>query len=266
MLVRGAHYKGREKGGHVLVKELEPVGPFKTARRRNVSDDIVRRIEGLVVRGEAPAGSRLPSEREMAEQFGVGRSTVREALRTLAREGLVEIRPGKGIFFADYLARATLDFVGAISREEGGAATVGVMGEILEFRRIVEVPMAGLATERADRRGFRILREVLEEEEACLGDPNAFTEVDYRFHRALAELSGNRIFLLLLNSVGPVQTSHARLYFAAGGTGRVAEVHRFHRKIAAAVEAGDGEGASLIMAHMLDEGARGMEGIFAGEK
>src|SRR6266568_6981324 len=112
-----------------------------------VFEQVAVQIEERILNGELRAGDRLPTERELAEQFHVSRTAVREALKTLAQKGLVDMRPGRGTLVIDGTTGALGDSLGLVMRLELGA--VGGSDKLIEVREILEVQIAGLAAERA---------------------------------------------------------------------------------------------------------------------
>lgn len=144
--------------------------------------------------GELAPGATLLSEAEMCVEYNVSRSSVREALRVLAEKGLIEVRHGLGTrvnpperwHFMDAL-------VLNIRRERGGM--VAIINELLEARRIVECEVAALAAERADSDDLRRLGIALETMQRSLGEPAAFAQADFDFHRGLLEATRNRVLI-----------------------------------------------------------------------
>lgn len=152
---------------------------------------VVPQVEALLREmlrdGRWQVGDRLPNEVQLAADLGVGRSSVREAVRLLARDGLLDVRHGSGTYVAvpDVLRRArTL--------------------EIYEVRRALEVEAARLAAERVRPEDLETLRARLRERQDHLtSDPAAFVRADLDFHRAIVELSGNAVLLGLYDSTMP---------------------------------------------------------------
>ena len=119
-------------------------GGLGPVRRTNLSAAIADRIAENIAQGKLPAGSRLQSERELSDLFGVGRSSIREAIKALESRGLVEGRQGEGRF-----VRAQ-DLSGLVQPPAGPlSVTEREVAQLYEARRIVEPAMAGLAAERA---------------------------------------------------------------------------------------------------------------------
>jgi GntR family transcriptional repressor for pyruvate dehydrogenase complex len=153
-----------------------------------MSAEIARRLVDYLLSGSVAPGSRLPSERQLAEAFGVGRSAVREALAALSLIGLIEIRHGDGT----YLKRTDSPLLPQVV-EWGLLLGEQHTNDLLEARQRIEVVVAGLAAERRSEADLIAL-------EACLGrmatqaelrDVAAFVDADVEFHLALAEAAGN---------------------------------------------------------------------------
>ncbi|PXY28586.1 FadR/GntR family transcriptional regulator [Prauserella flavalba] len=167
---------------------------------------VVPQVESLLRErlrsGEWRPGQRLPNEVRLAAELGVGRSSVREAVRLLARDGLLDVRHGAGTFVAD--------------PPDEGAGVVGVIDvgrlvrrarllEVYEVRRALEVEAARLAAHRVRPEDVERLRAGLRRRrELDGGDAAAFVTADLEFHRSVVELSGNALLLSLFTAVRPV--------------------------------------------------------------
>ncbi len=117
---------------------------FQTLTRPNAVDDIVDVFKQAIIRGDLHPGQRLPSEAELREQLGVGRGTVREAMKMLEALGVVDIKRGDGTYIVDKPSSALLSpLVFAIMLE------AGMGSELLELRSIIEVGYCQLAAEKA---------------------------------------------------------------------------------------------------------------------
>ena len=109
--------------------------PLATTRRAGLVDQVIEQLRTAVTQGEWPIGERIPTEAELGEQLGVGRNTIREAVRALAHTGILEVRQGDGTY-----VRATSEVSGAIRRLCGSE-----LREVLQVRRTLEAEGARLA-------------------------------------------------------------------------------------------------------------------------
>lgn len=218
---------------------------YKVVRSSRLYEQIVQQVEESIHKGELKPGDQLPPERELAEQFGVSRTAVREAVKALREKGMVEAYPGRGTFITDgtpYSMRQSLDRM-MRSGNEGFAF-------LAEVREILEPQIAALATTRADEEDLRALREQVAIMDAAKNDPEAFIEADLDFHLALAEAAANPIILSLIDSiVGLLREQRMGIFQVEGGPDR-GQYH--HKKILEAIEFRDPVGAREAMkAHLI---------------
>lgn len=172
--------------------------PFEKIVPEKVSHAIVRQIETLILRGILRAGERLPSERELSEEFGVSRPSLREAIAELQATGLLISRANAGIFVADVLGSA---FSPALTRLFGVHSEA--VFDALDFRRDME----GLAAERAARLGsdtdLAVVQSVFDRMEAAhtKHNPTDEAQLDTDFHLAIIEASHNVVMLHMMRSM-----------------------------------------------------------------
>lgn len=153
--------------------------------RTSLVDEVIDAMRKMLAEETWPAGSKLPSEQELARQLGVGRSTIREALRVLGHLGMVEARSGLGT----YVVQRGIP--------EGGIEvplTSEGIRELYEFRHLIEIPAARLA---AQRRSEAQLETIKSAWAACApaieaGDAREFARLDYIFHLSIVQASQNR--------------------------------------------------------------------------
>ncbi|MGE0217172.1 FadR/GntR family transcriptional regulator [Mycolicibacterium sp.] len=159
--------------------------PLTTTRRTGLVEQVIEQLRRSVVDGEWPIGGRIPNETVLAESLGVGRNTVREAVRALSHAGILEVRQGDGTF-----VRATSEVSGALRRLCGVE-----LRHVLQVRRALEVEGARLAAVHATPADIAELRTLLAHRDACqAGDDNdAFARADAAFHLAVVRASGNQI-------------------------------------------------------------------------
>ena len=217
---------------------------YKIVRSSRLYEQIVQQVEESIHKGALKAGDQLPPERELAEQFGVSQTAVREAVKALREKGLVEAYPGRGTFITDgssYTIRQSLDRM-MRSGHEGFTS-------LAEVREILEPEIAALATTRAGEEDIAAMREQVVAMDAAKGEPEAYIEADLDFHLALAEAADNAIILSLIDSiVGLLREQRMGIFQVDGGPER-GQYH--HKRILEAIEHRDPVGAREAMkAHL----------------
>jgi GntR family transcriptional repressor for pyruvate dehydrogenase complex len=218
---------------------------YKIVRSSRLYEQIVQQVEESIHKGVLKAGDQLPPERELAQQFGVSRTAVREAVKALTEKGLVEAYPGRGTFVTDstpYSMRQSLDRMLKIGQPEGS-------GYLAEVREILEPEIASLAATRVDQEDLASMREQIAIMDAARMDPDAFIEADLDFHLALAEAAANPLILSLIDSiVGLLREQRMGIFHVEGGPER-GQYH--HKRIMEAIEHHDPLGARDAMkAHL----------------
>ena len=162
-------------------------------QRRKLFQEVLDRLMARIRSGDIPPGGQLPSERELMEDYGVGRPAVREALQALERSGIVEIAHGER---ARVVVPTADRLIGQIA---GGAMHLlrsqpDSLEHLKDARLFLETGMARLAAERATEEDIARLRLAVARHRASLNDLEKFIELDMLFHRELATVSGNPIF------------------------------------------------------------------------
>lgn len=157
-----------------------------------ISTTLSARLERLIARGELAPGSRIPSERDLAERLGVSRGSVREAIHELSLKGLVERRSGHGTtVVAPSSATFTGSLVQRLTQEERSVL------EVMDFREAIEPPIAARAAERATAADVNLLQELLEQMERETS-PKRFAELDSEFHHTVARAARNSLLTQLV--------------------------------------------------------------------
>ena len=164
-------------------------------RQRRLSDDIVERLETMILEGALKAGERLPAERVLAERFGVSRPSLREAIQKLVAKGLLVSRQGGGNYVAAELGSTFSDPLLHLLESNPDAQR-----DLLEFRHTLEGSCAFYAAQRATPVDHERLRAAFDELQRCYA-PNSKASraeegaADARFHLAIAEASHNAVLL-----------------------------------------------------------------------
>jgi len=224
-------------------RETKPT--YRVVKTSRLYEQIVQQVEASILKGQLKPGDQLPAERDLAQRFGVSRTAVREAVKTLREKGLVEAYSGRGTFVTNGTSQAirqSLDLMIRINQQEGSA-------NLAELRLVLEPEIAGLAATRIEEQLLITMREAVAIMDRNLRDPEAYVEADLDFHLALAEAAGNPLILSLLDSiVGLLREQRSRIFDVDGGPER----GQFHHKcILATIEKRDPDAARAAMrAHL----------------
>lgn len=173
-------------------------GMFRPLRKQRFSDQIAELIQNKILEDNLEIGTNLPSEKDMAAEFGVSRSVIREALRILEMSGLVDIRKGPtgGIFVTNVYHEP-------IKRSLSNMITSGdiTIEHLFDARLLIEPRIAREAARHARKDDLRKLRDLFKDSAAHLDDPVHLKQNNLRFHLLLARASGNPVLAIMLESV-----------------------------------------------------------------
>jgi DNA-binding FadR family transcriptional regulator len=205
---------------------------------------IAQQLRTAIIAGQLPPGSRLPTEIELGEAFGVSRATVREALGSLVGQGLVT--KARGLNGGSFVAEASVDQASEslhLTLQRLGLADGLSLAEVVEIRLLLEVPAARLAAGRRTDADVDELR-------ACAHRHDHANELgDRRFHRAVAVASGNRLLQLAIEPINLVLS--AQLDASRYPQGFLTDIDDHHQQIAEAIAAGDEDlSEALMRAHL----------------
>ncbi len=229
-------------------------------KRDRLYEGVVAQIQQRIVTGQLQQGDRLPTESELAEQFGVSRSAIREAMKILAAKGLIDISPGRGTFVTGDLSDAVAKTLGLLVQMEPKA-----FQDLHTIRNVLEVANARMA---AANRGGDYLSEMAQTIEAtgqALAaldtDPQESTEryvqADLDFHNYLAKATGNSVAVILVEAISDLlRTSRYQIILVPGS---VQKAQDYHRQIYEQVSAGCPEGAGTAMEEHLKQVADDIE-------
>jgi GntR family transcriptional regulator, transcriptional repressor for pyruvate dehydrogenase complex len=218
-------------------------------REPKLADKVADLMLERIVSSQLQIGDRLPSERELGEQFGVSRTVIREAVRALLAKGVLEVRAGSGLRVAAVRAATVGDSVSLYLRGRSMD-----FAKVHEVRRLLEVHIAGVAAERAHDEDVERLTDVHEQMVASIEDVDHAALIDLEFHRAIARATHNDLYLVLIDSIGRVQVEIRRATMGLRGTGPFAI--KQHRAILLAIRARNPERARAAMRRHLDYVAR----------
>lgn len=218
----------------------------RVERPERLSDKVADAMLATILRRGLRPGEPLPSERELGEQYGVSRTVIREAVRALGARGVVVSRAGRGLMVA------------AVGPEEVSTSMRLYLhgreempySQVNEVRSLLEIQIAGLAAERGTDDEIAELEQLCEEMK--LADDVEFqARTDVEFHRALARMTHNELYLILLDSIGGIMLEIRRATFAKQE--EMEQAYNPHRAIADRVKAHDAEGAREAMRNHLEQ-------------
>ncbi|EHR49673.1 transcriptional regulator [Saccharomonospora marina XMU15] len=173
--------------------------PLAAPQRSGLVDQVIGQLRQAIRHGEWPVGERIPTEQELVTTLGVGRNTIREAVRALAHSGLLEVRQGDGTY-----VRATSEVSGAVRRLCGSQ-----LREVLQVRRTLEVEGAALAAHERTEADLELLATLLDRRDRAWadGDFTAFVRTDAEFHLAVVQAGHNTLLTELYRGLTEVVTA-----------------------------------------------------------
>ncbi len=218
---------------------------YQPVQSERLYERIANQIEQRIAMGDLKVGDQLPTELDLAKQFGVSRTAVREAVKALREKGLIEIRLGRGTFVTQGAEAAVRHSLGLLLKTEKG------LTHLAEVREILEPEIAALAATRISEENIAAMTKALQTMEIALDNVDIFAEADLDFHLALAEATQNPLIPSLMDSIiDLLREERKRTGAAEGGLAR-GQCH--HKKILAAVICRDPQAARKAMQDHLQQ-------------
>jgi len=219
--------------------------PLTKVARSTLTSDIYAQLVAQLINGAWSEGQRIPPERELGVQLGVGRTSLREALKALEIMGMIETRLGDGTYVcnrSEFLSRPLLwAIMGSDSSDPG---------ELIEARRFIESELVSLAASRATTEDVRAIGDCMDEMELHLTDPVAFQEADINFHLSIAKAAHNRILQNALHLTRNLMQQWIGKALTGEGVSAVALEQ--HKQIFLAIAKGNADRARAAMCAHLD--------------
>lgn len=234
------------------MKESEEDDDLNMMAGHNLVEQAMRQLEARLLDGSWMAGARLPAERTLAEDLDVSRSTVREAIQRLAARGLLASRRGSGVFVTDRLQGGFVSPWRQLICDHPE-----IRGDMLEFRRVIEVAAVQLAALRADRADLKHLADIVERLQSAHrdGDRGAEAKADADFHEAIAEATHNTMFRHLHAGVIKMLREHIALnidQMQTDSTAVAATLLEQHLQLYEAIRRHDADHAGAVMCAHID--------------
>jgi GntR family transcriptional repressor for pyruvate dehydrogenase complex len=216
--------------------------------RTTLTADVCRKLLSHLVRGDWTEGERIPAERELCKLLGVGRASLREALKALEIMGMIETRVGQGTFVchrSEFLSRPLL---WSISGNDPTQAADWM--ELVEARRLMESELAALAAVRATPEELEVIERQLDSMDKSMDHIEVFLEADLNFHLSIAEAAHNRLLFNAVQLIRNLMRQWIRQTLQVKGT--APEAQRQHKDIFQKITSHDQEGARAAMHSHLD--------------
>ncbi len=226
---------------------------MKRIESRGLHEGVIEEIGRRIVSGEFAPGDALPTESELCQALAVSRTALREALRVLAAKGLLEAKRKVGTVVRPAERWNYLD-ADILSWQLQSQDAARVIGELYELRHLIEPIAASLAANHAKATDVSALRSAYRDMELAGDDGEQIKIPDMRFHRAIIEASGNRLF----SSLAPVMSAALAVNFDLVSKAPRGQKHSLpaHRRVLEAIENHDAAGARLAMQKLIEDSQR----------
>jgi GntR family transcriptional repressor for pyruvate dehydrogenase complex len=225
---------------------------FQKIERKRLPELVANQIEEAIINGDYAFGSQLPSEQQLANQFGVSRNVVREAFKFLKERGLISIMNGSGAYVCPPSSEQTSSALGRYMRLLGAHESIEAL---YEARRLLEGANVRLAAQRADADDLQHLADCLQRMREHAGSIERWSAADLDFHLAIAKATHNPFLAVLLEPlVEQLRGVIAEGYLVPGAVERGLQAHI---KLFNNLQAKDADGAyATILEHLSDSEAR----------
>ena len=225
---------------------LRPVG------KQRVAEEIIDQLRGLILKGVYAPGDKLPPERKLAEELGVNRASLREAIKSLEQMGLVKTRQGDGTRVLDFMQTAGVELVSHLVPADG-KPNLEVLADVLEFRRFFGREVSRQAAHRITPEDLKRLDDLADRAADVTLDAEAMLQLDFEFYVEITRAARNRVFQLLINTIRGAVMSFSGAFAAFNPP--PAQVRKHHRDLIKALHAGDADKAAAIADAHLKKGA-----------
>lgn len=222
----------------------------------------MQQLRSLILRGHYATGDKLPPERKLAEELGVNRASLREAIKALEQMGLVKTRQGDGTRVLDFMQTAGVELVShLVAGTADGVPSVEVLEDVMEFRRIFARDVAYMAAEKASAEDIARLEDVVKRGEGEL-TPEELLKIDFEFYLEVTRTAKNRVFQLLINTIRAAVQSHAIFFAQVSPAGPVIRKHQ--RDVLNAIKAHEPDKASKAVNDYLYKAQEMLGALFPG--
>lgn len=180
--------------------ETGEAGAFVPVHRQRTFEQILAQLQDQILRGDLRPGDRLPNERKLAEMLGVGRPSVREALRVLEALEIIEVRPGAGAASGSIVSERTGSAISSLLQMHLALGHF-TAAELIDTRLVLETSIVRTAAVNRSDAQLEHIGSLLERLEASERDRTAYLELDAEYHQAIAQAAGNELLSHLMQAL-----------------------------------------------------------------
>jgi len=234
-----------------VIKKDRYMADYKKMKKSYLYETVASQIEKMIIDKKLVIGEKLLPETTMAEEFGISRNILREALKILKERGLIELRSGDGIYVVEPEVTILKDMVKRFLSFENITKK-----NLFEFRLAIEIAACGLAAKNSSSDDIEIMENILKEMEAKYEDFKAWSNYELDFHLAVVKASGNPLFFTFLS---PISNLLFDLFYKGRQSQKkeaIEEGIKGHRKIINAIKSKKRKGAEVAMLDHLERSAR----------
>lgn len=232
-----------------------------------VSKAITSKLIARIIDGVYPPGSKLPTEREIAEEFDVTRNVVREALKRLEALGLVTIRRGSGIYVEDLQLTGGVELLELLIFKEDGSLNIDILRDIIEFYENSIISIIRLATQRMTQEELNALEELVRKRAEMIGEREEVEKVSREITALIVDATHNSLYRLIYNTMLRIPI------LSTGFFGIIMsfnpDIQEYFERLVETIKQGDQEMASMLTSRMYeayeDQAARILIRMAAGQ-
>jgi DNA-binding FadR family transcriptional regulator len=214
-----------------------------------VSKRITSNLLARITNGSYPPGSKLPTEREIAEEFGVTRNVVREALKRLEALGLITIRRGSGIYAEDLRITGGAELLDILLKKEDGSIDVNMLRDIIEFYEITIVNIVKLATQRISARELAVFEELVKSRHLASNNHSELERISRDIVASVISATHNSFYRLLYNTMLSIPVLSTGFFAVINSN---PDMEDYFERLAEAFRRRDHEMAGLLTTRMFE--------------
>lgn len=238
---------------------------FNELQATSLRELFVKQMEGMILSGKLPVGTKLPTERELSEKMKVSRAVVNGGLSDMEAKGFLQVIPRKGTYVADYKYKGKLDILKSIMEYNGDELDEDMLASFMQIRRDVEGSFTYFAAVNRKKEDLEELESALSAVEGA-DDPGELAGTAFKFHYAICISSGNLIYPMIYYSFRPIITALMKQYYTYVGPSGIEEGKGTMRSLYDLILKSDPEAAKTEMLKSVNKGAEILAGMKKKDK